>query len=244
MTLIFAHRGSAGTDPENTMIAFMSAEKAGADGIELDVHLSKDGEIVVIHDLTVDRTTNGSGKVRDLTFTELKQLHANYHFKHFLKPVARIPSLREVFDWLKTNRLLCNIEIKNNHFSYDGIEEKVIELIKQYRFEERIMISSFNHDSLVYIKKLYADIETAPLFSDRLFEPWTYAEYLGAKGIHPHFGAVTDQMIQASMQAGIAVRPYTVNKEKDVKRLLKLHCSAIITDYPEKAVKLREQKQN
>ena len=100
MTLIFAHRGSAGTQPENTMDAFIAAEQAGADGIELDVHLTLDGELAVIHDTTVDRTTNGTGLVKDLKLDELQQLKANYHFKHFLKPAAKIPSLKEVFEWL------------------------------------------------------------------------------------------------------------------------------------------------
>lgn len=85
MTYILAHRGSAGTHPENTMEAFIAAEKAGADGIELDVQLAADGEIVVIHDLTVDRTTNGSGYVKDFTFEQLRKLKANFHSTHFLK---------------------------------------------------------------------------------------------------------------------------------------------------------------
>ncbi|MBS4194605.1 glycerophosphodiester phosphodiesterase [Lederbergia citri] len=239
MTIILAHRGSAGTHPENTMESFIAAQEFGADGIELDVHLTKDGNIAVIHDTTVDRTTDGTGRVVDFTMDELRKLKANYHYKHFFKKTARIPSLREVFEWMQGNDLICNIELKNNDLSYEGLEEKVIALIKEFGYEERIIISSFNHYSLVYIVNNWPDIETAPLYSDLLYKPWEYAKCLGAKGIHPKFKALTDTIIKATMEEGIAVRPYTVNKERDINRLLQINCTAIITDFPERAVKLR-----
>ena len=182
MTLIFAHRGSAGTHPENTMDAFIAAEKFGADGIELDVQLTSDGEIVVIHDTTLDRTTSGTGNVRDFTLSELKKLLANYHYKHFFKRASRIPSLREVFEWMEGNNLFCNIELKNNDVSYEGLEDKVLALIKDFGFEKRIVISSFNHYSLVYCKRACPEIETAPLYNDMLFKPWEYALSLKANG--------------------------------------------------------------
>lgn len=241
MTIILAHRGASGTHPENTMEAFIAAEKFGADGIELDVQLTADGEIVVIHDITVDRTTNGSGHIKDLTLNELKNLKANFHYKHFFKKAARIPTLREVFDWMSENDLICNIELKNNSFPYEGLEEKVIAITKEFAFEKRIIISSFNHYSLVYVKKICSDIETAPLYKDLLYKPWEYASSILSNGIHPKLKAVSDSIIKATMEQGIAVRPYTINKERDINRLLSLNCSAIITDYPEKAIRLREK---
>lgn len=239
MTIILAHRGSAGTHPENTMESFIAAEAFGADGIELDVHLTLDGDIAVIHDTTVDRTTDGTGRVVDFTMEELKKLKANYHYKHFFKKTARIPSLREVFQWMDGNHLICNIELKNNDLPYEGLEEKVIALIKEFNYEDRIIISSFNHYSLVYIVNNWPEIETAPLYSDLLYKPWEYAKCLCSRGIHPKYKSVSDSIIKATMDEGIAVRPYTVNKERDIKRLLQINCSAIITDYPERAVKLR-----
>ncbi|GIN19941.1 MAG TPA: glycerophosphodiester phosphodiesterase [Bacillus bacterium] len=243
MTFIFAHRGSAGTHPENTMEAFVAAEIDGADGIELDVQLTADGEIAVIHDLTVDRTTNGSGYVNELTYSELSKLKANYHSLHFFKKSCRIPSLREVFEWLEANDLLCNIELKNAVNPYRGMEEKVVELVHEYCLERRVLISSFNHKSLVHCKEIAPAIITAPLYNEVLYKPWEYAASLGASGIHPKLKSISDREIIDTMACGIAVRPYTVNKEKDMKRLFAIDCSAIITDYPGKAYRLREQYQ-
>ncbi|HEY4551768.1 MAG TPA: glycerophosphodiester phosphodiesterase [Bacillaceae bacterium] len=243
MTLIFAHRGSAGTHPENTMDAFKAAEKFGADGIELDVQLSSDGEIVVIHDHTVDRTTNGSGMVKDFTLDQLKKLKANYHFKHFFKRSSRIPSLKEVFEWMKGNSLVCNIELKNSEIPYEGLEDKVMAMIREYGYESRIVISSFNHYSLVYCRQICPEVETAPLYKDMLYEPWEYAKSILASGIHPKLRAAPAAVIAATMERGFAVRPYTVNKQKEMKKLFEIRCSAIITDFPEKAYLLREKIQ-
>lgn len=244
MTLIIAHRGSAGTHPENTMEAFKAAEKFGADGIELDVHLTLDDQLVVIHDETIDRTTNGSGNVRDFSLDELKKLKANYHYKHFFKKASKIPSLREVFEWMEKNKLICNIELKNNKFPYEGMEKKVIDLIKEFKFENRTIISSFNHDSLKNVKQIAANIETAPLYKNLIYKPWEYAETIQASGIHPKFTVMTPSLISDTIKNNIAVRPYTVNKEREMKKLMELNCTAIITDFPEKAFKIRTEINN
>lgn len=243
MTLIFAHRGSAGTHPENTMESFIAAEKSGADGIELDVHLSKDGEIVVIHDETVDRTTNGKGFVNQLLLKELKELNASYKFNTFQSfiKVPRIPTLKEIFEWMRGNNLQCNIELKNGKIIYPLLEEKVIQLIRDYQYEKRIIISSFNHYSLIHCYRLDPEIETAPLYSDGLYMPWVYTRAINAKGMHPNIKVTPDMIIKGAMDEGIAVRPYTINKDKEIERLISIQCSAIITDYPEKALKIREK---
>lgn len=235
MTQIFAHRGYSALYPENTIKAFLEAEKAGADGIELDVQLTKDGEIVVIHDETVNRTTDGTGFVKDFLYKDLIKLNAN----HKKGKKEAIPSLIEVFEWLKTNKLLCNIELKNGFIPYEGMEEKVIALIHRYGLSNRIIISSFNHYSIVYSYRLAPEIETAPLFIEGIYMPWIYAQSIRAKGIHPQHSAISDQVIMNTMENGISVRPYTVNKDEDFIRLYKINCTAIITDNPVKAVKLR-----
>ena len=188
MTLIFAHRGSAGTHPENTMDAFYEAERVGADGIELDVQLSKDGEIVVIHDETVDRTTNGKGFIKDLTMKEINKLDASFKFKKLLQKV-KIPTLRTVFEWMKKNELVCNIELKNSIIPYPQLEEKVIALINEFGYQDRVIISSFNHYSIVQCYRLNAEVEIAPLYSSGLFMPWIYAQSLHAQSIHPNIKA-------------------------------------------------------
>nr|WP_263325791.1 glycerophosphodiester phosphodiesterase [Neobacillus sp. Marseille-Q6967] len=237
MTQIFAHRGYSASYAENTMTAFMEAEKAGADGLELDVQLTKDGEVVVIHDEKVDRTTSGNGYVKDFLFKELRKLNAN---KKGLKKEP-IPSLREVLEWLQTNRMICNIELKNGLFPYEGMEEKVIRLVRSYKLEKRIVISSFNHYSIVYSYRLAPEIETAPLFYEGIYMPWVYADSIRAKGIHPKFSLISDEVIKSTLENGIAVRPYTVNKDTDMQRFFKIGCTAFITDDPVKAIKIRKK---
>ncbi|MCM3566674.1 glycerophosphodiester phosphodiesterase [Neobacillus mesonae] len=238
MTQIIAHRGYSTSFAENTMNAFIGAENAGADGIELDVQLTSDGEIVVIHDEKVDRTTNGHGFVKDFSYKEIRKLNAN---KKGIKKEP-IPSLEEVFEWMKTNQLICNIEMKNGLFPYEGMEEKVIKLIRKFGLQNRIIISSFNHYSIVYCYRLAPEIETAPLFLEAIYMPWIYSQSIRAKGIHPKHSTIPDHIITTTMENGIAVRPYTVNRDLDLKRLFKLNCTAVITDNPVKALKCKKQK--
>lgn len=236
MTQIFAHRGFSASFPENTMAAFIEAEKAGADGIELDIQLTKDGEIVVIHDEKVDRTTSGIGYVKDFSFKEIRKLNAN---KTGIKKEP-IPALTEVLEWLKTNQLICNIELKNGVLSYEGMEEKAIQLIHHYGLSERIIFSSFNHYSIVHCYRLAPEIETAPLYFEGIFMPWIYAQSIRAKGIHPKYNAITDEIIKKAIENNIAVRPYTVNKDAVMQRLFKVNCTAFITDDPAKAIRLKK----
>ncbi|MBP3040617.1 glycerophosphodiester phosphodiesterase [Bacillaceae bacterium Marseille-Q3522] len=237
MTEIFAHRGYTANVSENTMSAFYEAEKAGADGIELDVQLTKDGTVVVIHDEKVNRTTDGSGYVKDFLYADIKKLNANARYKRAKK--EPIPALEEVLQWLTTNQLQCNIELKNGSISYKGLEEKVVELVTRYQLSGRVIFSSFNHYSIVHCYRLAPEIETAPLFSTALYMPWVYAKSIRAKGIHPKYTIAKNEWIIAAMEAGIAVRPYTVNKEKHLRRLIQINCSAVITDDPLTAIRIR-----
>lgn len=238
MTLIYAHRGFSATYPENTMVAFQKAAENGADGIELDVQFTKDGEIVVIHDPKVDRTTNGKGYVKDYLLKDIRRLNANNQNKNI--NTATIPTLDEVLQWLLTTDLFCNIELKNALILYEGLEEEVIRLIYQYDLGERVIISSFNHYSLVDSFRLAPCIETAPLYRDGLFMPWVYASAIQSKGIHPSYQVANNEIIKQSLYHGIKVRPFTINDEKEMKRLFEVGCTAIITDEPAKAAQLRK----
>lgn len=235
-TKIFGHRGSAGTHPENTMISFKEAERVGADGIELDIQMTKDGVIVVIHDETVNRTTNGENKgwVKDYTLNQLKKMDVSYKFKDKYGTCS-IPTLDEVFDWAKSNQLLINVEFKTGLVSYRGIEEKTLKMIHDYRMEDRIVLSSFNHYSLVKCRRLSRTIDLAILYMEGLYEPWKYAKRLRTNGIHPYHQTINKEIIEESKRNGIAVRPFTVNDEKKMKQFIDFGCSAIITDYPKKA---------
>ena len=237
-TLIFGHRGSKGTHPENTMPSFLESYRAGAEGIELDVQLSKDGIPVIIHDESVDRTTNGKGWVKDFTVDELKSLDAGSWYSDKFKDVS-IPTLYEVLEWLKTTPLVVNIELKNGMFPYPNLEEITLDLVRQFELEKRVIISSFNHYSLFKVHQLQPEIETAILFMEGLYEPWNYAKSIGASGLHCHYHVAVPEIVAGAVKAGAPVRPFTVNDDAKIEALIRSGCSAIITDFPEKAVLLR-----
>jgi glycerophosphoryl diester phosphodiesterase len=241
MTKIFAHRGSAGTHPENTMIAFYEAERVGADGIELDVQLTKDGQIVVIHDETIDRTTDGTGWVKDFTYRELQQFNAVYKFAEQYD-VCRIPLLEEVLAWISPTPLLLNIELKNGLIAYETLEQKVIDMIRHYQLEDRIILSSFNHNSMAFCRRLAPNIETALLYMESLYDPWKYVRVMRADGLHPYHQTVAEPFIRQARHYRIAIRPFTINKESLMKKMFQYEVDAIFTDYPCKAKNMRENK--
>ena len=144
----FAHRGFSGKYPENTMLAFRKALECGADGIEMDVQLTKDGELVVIHDERVDRTTNGTGYVRDYTLDELRKLDASYIYSDEVG-FQTIPTFDEYCQWVSGTPLVTNIELKTGVYPYPGIEDKVWPVLQRYHLEEKVIISSFNHESVL-----------------------------------------------------------------------------------------------
>ncbi|GLY09900.1 glycerophosphodiester phosphodiesterase [Pseudobacillus badius] len=240
MTAIFAHRGFSAIAPENTMAAFRAAETAGADGIELDVQLTRDGRLAVIHDEKLNRTTNGQGYVKDWDWKDLSRLEAKYKFAEADQDIG-IPLLEDVFEWMRENEIICNVELKNNEFAYEGMEEKVIRLIRQFNYEGRVILSSFNHYSLTYVYRLAPDLETAALYSSHLYMPWKYAEAIRAGAIHPNIRTVKSEIIRSSVENGIHIRPYTVNKEKHIRWLIEEGCSGLITDDPKAALAIRDQ---
>ncbi|WP_059172150.1 glycerophosphodiester phosphodiesterase [Bacillus sp. FJAT-27445] len=240
-TKIFAHRGSKGTHPENTLEAFREAIRLGVDGIELDVHLSKDGELVIIHDETVDRTTNGSGNVRDMTVEELKSLDAGSWFGWEFQG-ATIPTLDEVLALLKGTGIRLNVEIKSDVIPYKGIEKKVLEALARHSYKENAIISSFNHYSLKRVRELDAEVETAILFMEVLHEPWEYAKTIGAFGLHVHTPVAYTEMARTAADLGVPVRVFTVNKEKKMKELIEMGIETIMTDYPERALEIRSER--
>lgn len=235
--LIFGHRGARGTHPENTMISFQEAARTGAHGIEFDVHLSKDGEVVIIHDETLNRTTNGSGLVCEHTLEELKQLDAGSHFNVAFQG-ARIPTLREVLAWLRGNELLINIELKNDRIRYIELEQKVVALVREFSLEKRIIFSSFNHKSVADLADLAPDIERAILYHFPLQDAMEEARLHHASGLHPNFHLLTKEFVGETKSQGFTLRPYTINDDEDIKRMISFGVDVIITDYPSKALSL------
>ena len=153
MALNFGHRGFSGRYPENTMLAFEKAIEAGCDGIELDVHLSSDGELVIIHDERVDRTADGSGYVGKMTLKELRNLDVSASFRGQYG-VNRIPTLEEYLALAKETGIITNIELKTGVYTYPGIEEKTLAMIDDFGMRDKIIISSFNHYSVKRMQAL------------------------------------------------------------------------------------------
>ena len=239
MTKVFAHRGASAYAPENTLAAFDLAREVGADGIELDVQLTKDGEIVVIHDETLERTTGAPGWVKDYTLDEIKALNASMGNETY--PDEKIPTLDEVFDLLDDTQMLVNIELKESRVLYPGLAEKVLAMIDQRDWEYRITLSSFNHIRLAHIRQLGSLVYTGVLFEDILYEPWNYAHQLWATALHPHFLYVDSvpNLIDESHNSLLEINVWTVNERDDIERMLARGVDGIITNVPDRALECR-----
>lgn len=237
LPVIIAHRGASAAAPENTMASFRKALEMGAGGIELDVQLSSDGIPVVIHDERVDRTSNGTGWVKDKTLEELRTLDFGGWSAPEFKG-EKIPVLEEVLELLYNRKGLLNIEIKNGPVFYPGIEKRVTKLVRKYEMLDRVIISSFNHYSLVELKKIDPEVKTAPLYMEGLYEPWAYAKKLGASAIHPLFYSIVPEIVNGCKENGIAVNPFTVDQPEHIRKIAATGVDGIITNVPEVALKI------
>ena len=237
MALIFGHRGASGYAPENTLEAFALAMEMGADGFELDVHLSKDGELIVIHDETVDRTTNGTGRIMDLTLDEIKKLDASNHVPGYHN--VRIPTLGEVFDLVKDTTHIVNVEIKTDNIFYPGLLQKCLALEEEKGMQGRIIYSSFNHYTMMELKQFSPHSKAGLLYEAIIPDPWHYAKLMGADFIHPIVANVyVPDLVKNTLGNGIGINLWTVNDPDAMKECLK-HDMGIITNYPDIAVSLR-----
>ena len=236
--LIYAHRGARGCAPENTMSAFRQALNKNADGIELDVQMTKDGQIVICHDHDIDRTSNGKGWIKDFTLAELKKLD----FGSWYDPVftgERIPTFIEFFTWYVTTPLLLNIEIKNGPVIYDKIERELIDVIKSlapsnFDVYSRIIISSFYHPSLIKIKQIDENFKTGVLFADRPVDVLSYIQQTNAEYLHPLWHYIEKSWVERVKTVGIGINSYTVNKQDEFDFVSQTGIDGIFTDYPER----------
>ncbi len=231
---IWAHRGSSAEFPENTMIAFVEAQRCGADAIELDVQRTSDGELIVIHDESLNRTTNGRGYVYASSYAWIKTLDAGGRF-HSRFQGEKVPTLREVLDYIRTTDMRLNIELKNEQIMYDGMEMQVVKLLELFKLTDKVVISSFNHSSVRMIKKQVPYIETALLTRAFSNYPPSYARQLGLDAIHPSKRSVNLNFMREAIQNQIQVRPYTVNEQSLFRVFDSLGVAAIITNHPKAA---------
>ena len=240
-TKIFGHRGASAEAPENTLEAFALAMQQGADGIEWDVQMTKDGQLVVAHDETIDRVSNGTGAIRNYTLEQLKQF--SFHRTHPEYKDVKIPTLEEVLQLIKPSDLLVNIELKTGVYWYAGIEKAVADLVQKMELENRVIYSSFNHYSVQKIKQLCPKAETAYLYSDIILNVDKYAKDTGVDGLHPALYHVKmADFLEQYKKSGLYVRVWTVNEEEDIRFLIEQNVDAIITNEPKKAIQIRGEK--
>lgn len=224
MALNFAHRGFKAQYPENTMLAFKKAVEAGCHGIELDVQLTRDGGLVIIHDEDTRRTTGRPGPVGRATLEELRMLDAGEGEK--------IPTLEEYLDWVAGEAITTNIELKNSICRYEGMEEKVIEAVESRGLGSRVILSSFNHYSMQKCKQLAPQLKCGLLYDCWLLDAGAYAQKYGMDFVHPHFGYLAPDIVAEFRQSGVGVNTWTVNERADMERMLALGVDAIITNDP------------
>lgn len=219
------HRGAKGHVAENTLESFQKAIDLGSNAIELDVHLTACGELVVFHDFTVDRMTNGSGEVHKLTLAELKKLTVSEGFQ--------IPTLAETFD-LINRKCWINVELKGHNTA-----TAVCELIAQYISEkgwkyEDFVVSSFQKEELEKTRALNPKIRLATLSQASVEQALEWADELSAYAIHPHFSLLTLDNIAEAKRKGYKINVWTVNHDEDIQRLESYNIDGIISDFPDK----------
>lgn len=227
---IFAHRGANADAPENTMAAFQLALDLGADGIELDVMLSKDHEIVVIHDDTVDRTTNGTGQVSELTLAELKKLDAG--------DGEQIPTLEEVLTQFG-GKFQINIEMKNYSTLFDSLPVDVAKLVSKHHLEDSIQASSFNPFNFHRFHRLLPTVPLGMLTFPGKARFFAY-RFFRYDALNPYFQDVDESLVKGLHARGKQVNVWTVDEAADIRHMAKLGVDTIITNNPKRAMTVLE----
>lgn len=238
--LVTAHRGASGYAPENTLAAVKKALEIGVDRIEVDVQQSSDGVVIVMHDKTLDRTTDSEGKVGKKSLGELKQVKAYAKFQSEF-PNEPIPNLEQVFELMDGSTQFV-IEIKAGNKTYPGIEDNVVKLIKKYKAEKWALVHSFNDRVLKYIHKTYPEIRLQKLFVsysgglmlDFKLHSVKLSKYEYVEGFGISKGGVSAKLVKKIHELGKVVHVWTVNSNEDIQEILDLGVDGIISNYPDR----------
>ena len=234
---VFAHRGFSGNYPENTMLAFQKAIEVGADGIELDIHESSDGKLVIIHDENLVRTTGIDALVSDLPLRKLTSIRASKTKDDAFE--TPIPSFEEFCDFASKGSFITNVEIKTNQIWYQDIEKKAIEMIRSFGLSDRIIFSSFNWISVMRAKALAPDIECGFLYEGQKHERLAYeTKEAGIQYMHPDFALLDDQTVAECKKCNIGLNVWTINTEERMKKLIEWDANSTITNYPDMCLRL------
>ncbi len=239
-TLIISHRGANKYAPQNTLPAFRRSTEIGVDGFETDVHLTKDGKVVLCHNYTIDETSNGKGNVCDLTLEELK----SYDFGSYFSPKFKdtpLPTLDEFLEFVATTDIkVLNIEIKSPKQPGTPIVKETIAAAKKFELFDRLLISSFDPKLLVEAKEIDPACKTGFLYAPNHTTMYTmgwrapqFAKSIKADALHPHYGFVNEEYVKKAHDRGLMVNPWTVNNPDIIDKLIKMGCDGIITDLPD-----------
>jgi glycerophosphoryl diester phosphodiesterase len=238
-TVIFAHRGACALAPENTISSFELAVTHEADAIELDTKLSSDGVAMVIHDPTLDRTTNGTGKVNEHTLAELKALDAGSKFNPKFAG-EKLPTLEDVFEAVG-KKVLVNVELTNYSSPNDDLIAKVADVVKRQNMQDRVLFSSFLPKNLKMMKVLLPDTPVALLCLEGLggfFSRSIFLKNVSPSIIHPYLADVNPDYVQMEHRRNRRVHVWTVNADQDIKKMMSMRVDGIFTDDPQKARKI------
>lgn len=237
MSKIFAHRGFSGKYPENTMLAFEKAVEIGVDGIELDVHLTKDNEIVIIHDEDIKRTCDGEGLVKDMTLEELRKFDASATFRG-VYGFCGIPTLREYFELVKDTPIITNIELKTGVYEYPTIEKRVIDMVREFGLSDKIIFSSFNHFTVKRCEKIAPEIKRGFLTGDWIYDFGKYTAERNVQCCHPWHVSLSEEVIREMHEAGCEINTWTVNEYADIEKLSKWGVDSLIGNFPDRMIEV------
>lgn len=252
--IVIGHRGASAYAPEHTIVSYEMAHELGADFIEIDLQMTKDEHLIALHDKTVDRTTNGTGRANSLTLEEIKTLDAgtwfNEKFPEFADPAYRnlnIPTFEEILKHFGTS-VNYYIETKSPA-EYPEMETELIKLLRKYsiidseKSQSKVIIQSFSSKSLKSIHKLEPNIPLIQLLQYNEPALLTNREVQAIKkyavGIGPNFDMIDSTYVKKAQRSGLAVHPYTINTEKEMKQALELEVNGAFTDYPDKLKRSR-----
>ena len=238
---IISHRGANTYAPQNTIPAFKKSLEIGVDGFETDVHCTKDGKLIICHNYTVDETSNGTGKVEEMTFDELRKLDFGSYFSSEFAG-TQLPTIDEFLECSVSDEIkIMNIEIKAPENGDITIADKTIAAVKEHGLFDKLLISSFSPEILVQCKKVDKNCKTGFLYSPQnkicytqmLFNYAGFLKEIGCEYSHPHFSLVNEHYVKKLHQNGIGVNPWTVDTVARANRLKKIGCDGIITNCPD-----------
>lgn len=239
-SLVISHRGANRYAPQNTLPAFKKACELGTDGFETDVHITKDGKIVLCHNYTIDATSDGCGEISNKTLADLKGYDFGKYFSNKFKG-TEIPTIDEFLSFVETTNItVLNIEIKSPKQNETAIVRETLKAVHEHGLDEKLLISSFDPKLLMEAKQLDKNCKTGFLYAPNSktllqmgWKPLKFCKEIGADAVHPHFLFVNEAYVEKAHKMGLQVNPWTVDSEKTIDKMIDLGVDGIITDFPD-----------